>query len=185
MQAIACLGQNSSKLCVALSISVMNRTISVKQLSVEEISAERFQPFGQLIKPTADDKPYDANDAQLVLHNGTPRFYIMRLYHRGRKFHKITRHQHCTQCLGSLEGKDWWMAVAPACECEQPAIDEIKVFRIPGNCFIKLGLGTWHAGPYFEHDVVDFYNLELSDTNEVDHFTHNFLKSHNLELEIV
>jgi ureidoglycolate hydrolase len=87
--------------------------------------------------------------------------------------------------LGSLEGKDWWMAVAPACEHEQPAIDDIKVFRIPGNCFIKLELGTWHAGPYFEHDVVDFYNLELSDTNEVDHFTYDLKESHNLELEIV
>ena len=49
----------------------------------------------------------------------------------------------------------------------------------------KLEVATWHAGPYFEHEFVDFYNLELSDTNVVDHFTHNFLNSHQLEFEIV
>ncbi|MEC4813176.1 MAG: Ureidoglycolate hydrolase, partial [Scytonema sp. PMC 1069.18] len=27
--------------------------------------------------------------------------------------------------------------------------------------------------------------LELSDTNVVDHFTHSFLKSHNLEFEMI
>jgi hypothetical protein len=29
--------------------------------------------------------------------------------------------------------------------------------------------GTWHAGPFFEDDEINFINLELSDTNEVDH----------------
>ncbi|HBL58061.1 MAG TPA: Ureidoglycolate hydrolase, partial [Cyanobacteria bacterium UBA8803] len=96
-----------------------------------------------------------------------------------------TRHVQCTQCLGALEGKDWWMAVAPPSQGQQPEIEAVKAFWIPGNCFIKLEMGTWHAGPYFDHDVVDFYNLELSDTNEVDHFSHDFLKSHHLEFEIV
>ncbi|MBD0313443.1 MAG: Ureidoglycolate hydrolase, partial [Microcoleus sp. T3-bin5] len=48
-----------------------------------------------------------------------------------------------------------------------------------------LDVGTWHAGPYFDADFVDFYNLELSDTNVVDHFTFDFVKDHNLEFEIV
>jgi ureidoglycolate hydrolase len=132
-----------------------------------------------------DSKSYDTEDAQLNLQNGTPRFYIMRLHHKGRKFHKITRHVQCTQCLGSLEGKDWLIAVAPPRDTEQPALEEIVAFRIPGNCFIKLEVGTWHAGPYFDHAFVDFYNLELSDTNIVDHFTHNFLTSNQLEFEFI
>ena len=37
----------------------------------------------------------------------------------------------------------------------------------------------------FEADFVDFYNLELSDTNVVDHFSFDFVKHHNLEFEIV
>lgn len=163
----------------------MSQPITVKKLVSEWITSEKFRPFGQLITPTADGKPYDESDAQLNLQNGTPRFYIMQLHQRGHRFHKITRHSLCTQCLGSLEGKDWLIAVAPPTATPQPAIEEIVAFRIPGNCFIKLATGTWHAGPYFDHEVVNFYNLELSDTNEVDHFSHDFRQSHGTEFAIV
>lgn len=57
------------------------------------------------------------------------------------------------------------------------------VFQIPGNCFIKLDVGTWHPGPYFDDQFVDFYNLELSDTNINDYEIYNF-RNNNLELEI-
>ncbi|MEM1172536.1 MAG: ureidoglycolate lyase [Cyanobacteria bacterium P01_H01_bin.35] len=163
----------------------MSKSIVVKQLVAQEITPVNFRPFGQVILASEDGKKYDRDDAQLNLENGTTRFYIMRLKKRGRKFTKITRHLQCTQCLGSLEGKEWLMAVAPPCAEETPKLEDVIAFKIPGNCFIKLEVGTWHAGPYFKQDFVDFYNLELSDTNVVDHFTHDFAKSHNLELEIV
>lgn len=157
----------------------------VQQLQAKWITPENFQPYGQAIFASIDGKPYDTEDAQLSLQNGIPRFYLMRLQHRGRKFHTITRHEQCTQCLGSLEGKDWLIAVAPPNNTNVPALEDITAFQIPGNCFIKLDVGTWYAGPYFEHEVVDFYNLELADTNIIDHFTHNFLKSHQIQFEIV
>ncbi|ALF55661.1 Ureidoglycolate hydrolase [Nostoc piscinale CENA21] len=164
----------------------MSTSQTVQQLKVELITPENFQGYGQVIFASKDGKAFDAEDAQLNLQNGTPRFYIMRLEKRGRKFNKITRHIKCTQCLGSLEGKDWFIAVCPPHnELDEPVLSEIAAFRIPGNCFIKLNEGTWHAGPYFDHEVVDFYNLELADTNVVDHFTHDFRQSHQLEFEMV
>lgn len=164
----------------------MSQSLLLKQLPAQLITVENFCPFGQVIFPSQDGKGFDAEDAQLNLQNGNPRFYIMHLTHRGREFHKITRHVQCTQCLGSLAGKDWLIAVAPPNNnTDEPAIEQISAFRIPGNCFIKLEAGTWHAGPYFDHDFVDFYNLELADTNVVDHFTHDFSQSHKLEFEFV
>jgi ureidoglycolate hydrolase len=164
----------------------MNRSKIIQQLQAKLITPENFKCYGQVISASEDGKAFDGEDAQLNLKNGIPRFYIMRLQDRGRKFHTITRHVECTQCLGSLEGKDWLIAVAlPNNHVNEPALDEIVAFRIPGNCFIKLNAGTWHSGPYFEHETVDFYNLELSDTNVVDHFTHNFLNSHQMEFEII
>ena len=77
------------------------------------------------------------------------------------------------------------MAVCPPSLTTQPDIDRLAAFRIPGDCFIKLDVGTWHAGPYFEHQQVDFYNLELSNTNIVDHCTYNFSTKQNIEFEIV
>ncbi len=163
----------------------MSSTSIVKQLRAKLITLENFQPYGQLITPSPDGKPYDLTDAQLKFNNGIPRFYIMGLNHRGRKFTKITRHNLCTQCLGSLAGKDWYIAVAPPNSDTKPEINKMAAFHIPGDCFIKLEVGTWHAGPYFDHETVDFYNLELSDTNIRDHFTYNFLTQQQLEFEIV
>ncbi|NEP09706.1 MAG: Ureidoglycolate hydrolase [Symploca sp. SIO1A3] len=163
---------------------IVAKANTIVQLPANPVTKENFRQYGQVIFASENEKPYDFEDAQLNLENGTPRFYIMRLQKKGRKFESITRHSQCTQCLGSLEGKDWFMAVAPPNEAEEPVLEAISAFQIPGNCFIKLEVGTWHAGPYFDHDFVDFYNLELSDTNVVDHFTHNFLKSHQLGFEI-
>jgi ureidoglycolate hydrolase len=109
----------------------------------------------------------------------------MTLEAKGTRFRTITRHQRCTQCLGALEGKDWFMAVAPPGAAEQPDPSKIRAFYIPGNCFIKLEVGTWHAGPYFSHPAVNFYNLELSDTNITDHQTCNLAREFGLEFEIV
>ncbi|MEM9542687.1 MAG: ureidoglycolate lyase [Cyanobacteria bacterium P01_E01_bin.42] len=159
--------------------------MNFKKLATKKIETDNFAPFGQLILPARDGKPYDEDDAQLNLKNGTPRFYIMRLQQRGRKFSQITRHRLCTQCLGSLDGQEWFIAVAPPCQADRPKIDNIVAFRIPGDCFIKLEAGTWHAGPYFDPEIVAFYNLELSNTNEIDRHTHDFLKSDELEFEIV
>ncbi|MBE9181015.1 ureidoglycolate lyase [Oculatella sp. LEGE 06141] len=163
----------------------MTQSTSTLALPIQRLSAAAFQPYGQVIFASSDGKPYDADDAQLTLDRGIPRFYIMRLHRRGRTFSHITRHVHCTQCLGSLEGKPWLMAVAPPSNTSKPDLKAIAAFQIPGNCFIKLHLGTWHAGPYFEQDVIDFYNLELSDTNVTDHFTHNLLESDGIEFEMV
>ncbi|ERT05757.1 ureidoglycolate hydrolase family protein [Lyngbya aestuarii BL J] len=163
----------------------MSESITVQQLTAEWITPEIFKPYGQVISASTDGKTYDETDAQLNLKNGVPRFYIMRLHKRGRQFNKITRHIECTQCLGSLEGKEWLMAVAPPSEGNEPDVNKLKAFRIPGNCFIKLEVGTWHAGPYFDDEQIDFYNLELSNTNIVDHFSYDFIKSKNLQFEIV
>jgi ureidoglycolate hydrolase len=159
--------------------------METRSLTANWITAETFRPFGQLIQASADGKTYDTEDAQLQLQNGIPRFYIMRLKKRGRRFDRITRHTKCTQCLGSLEGKDWLIAVAPSSDQLQPNLDDITAFRIPGNCFIKLEVGTWHAGPYFDAAVIDFYNLELSDTNVTDHHTCNLDSLYGVQFEII
>jgi len=79
--------------------------------------------------------------------------------------------------------QEWLIAVALTTDVPQP-LEEITAFGF-GNYFIKLNQGTWHAGPYFDDEFVDFYNLELSDTNINDHHTYNFGQRDSLELEIV
>lgn len=147
------------------------------ELQVEDLSPAAFAAYGQVIAPTPDGQPYGLADAQLDLSQGIPRFYIMHLEHRGLAFSLITRHERCTQCLGSLAvNQPWYLAVAPPSVQPEPEPQSLRAFRITGPCFIKLHIGTWHAGPFFEAATMDFYNLELSDTNVVDHTTYDFQK---------
>lgn len=159
--------------------------IQLLWLTALPITVETFAPYGQVVFPAEDGKPFDDRDAQLVLDNGTPRFYIMRLTQRGRKFKAIARHSLCTQCLGSLGGQEWFLAVAPPSPEAIPNRDRLTAFRIGGDCFVKLALGTWHAGPYFEAEAADFYNLELSDTNIADREMYDFSQQEGLEFQIV
>ncbi len=53
------------------------------------------------------------------------------------------------------------------------AKQDVCACRIPPGVFVKLHEATWHAGPFFsDRQHMDFYNLELADTNIVDHHTH-------------
>jgi ureidoglycolate hydrolase len=62
----------------------------------------------------------------------------------------------------------------------EPDPAAIRAFRIPGDRAVKLHVGTWHAGPYFAAETADFYNLELADTNVVDHETCDLARSFGL-----
>ena len=92
-----------------------------------------------------------------------------------------------TQCLGSIGGHVWYLGVAKSSVVDSneikddtgkkivqsrsghsyvpPAIEDVQVFKISGSKFLKLNRGTWHAGPLFKAAAMDFYNLELSNTN--------------------
>jgi ureidoglycolate hydrolase len=139
-------------------------------LTVSDLTSDAFAPFGTIGLPLGDGA-HGAGDVPLDLSHGKPRFYIMRLEGRaGLTFEVMARHDRVTQCLGTIDGLPWLIAVAAA-ELAAPAVGDIRAFRIPPNCFIALERGTWHAGPYFSEGRRDFYNLELADTNTADYTT--------------
>lgn len=123
------------------------------------------------------------------------RFYIMRLKDRELKFRTITHHASVTQCLGAIGGGTWYLGVAKSTVVDDvnegggimkqsvvkslcghfyvpPEVNEVRVFKIEGSKFLKLHRGTWHAGPLFLDEMMDFYNLELNNTNVST--SHNF-----------
>jgi len=154
--------------------------LPVRMLDLHELTDHGFAPYGQVIAPlrtggqgaeTQYDPETSASEAKLVLHHGEPRLWIMHLPHVGLGFSRIARHRRVTQCLGSLGGKEWLIAVAPPgdpSDDARPRIEDIVAFRVPGDRLIKLHVGTWHAGPHFVHDDCQFINLENLDTNRRD-----------------
>jgi ureidoglycolate hydrolase len=167
-----------------LTRGVAQAEIRRQVLPLALATPETFFRYGQVILPTEDGLPYGPHDAQLELSQGTPRFYAMRLHHRSMVFRQITRHSRVTQCLGAMMGRDWMLGVAaPDGARDTPNLETIRGFLIPGDRFVKLHAGTWHAGPYFADEAANFYNLELADTNMVDHQTCNLHEAFGLEFE--
>src|SRR4029077_21077956 len=91
-------------------------------IPAQALDAKLFAPFGEVIYPRAagsqfDVNPYDpetsAEEPSLTLTNGTRRLWSMRLKTTGLVFSKRARQRRVTQCLGSLQGKEWFVAVAP------------------------------------------------------------------------
>ncbi|GBG00477.1 ureidoglycolate hydrolase [Raphidocelis subcapitata] len=175
----AVAGRRASRRPAVPVSAVASADVKTITLKAQRITPEAFAPFGQLIGATEDGKVFDSEDAQLVLDRGTPRFYLMRLPARkpALTFDRITFHAQCTQCLGVLQAHPWYMAVArPSGGVEAyPRVEDLAVFEVPHGVYVKMDCGTWHAGPFFEGvDHLDFYNLELSDTNVTDHNTHKY-----------
>jgi ureidoglycolate hydrolase len=151
-------------------------------IPIVEATAESFAPYGQLIEPrhvmgqfiNPNYQPWtNPNEAQLTLGTGrdTPRLWIMHLPRRGMSFTQMARHRRVTQCLGSLDGQPWFLAVAPAgdlSDAGRPGLEDIVGIRVPASTILKLGIGTWHAGPHFDQEGCTFLNLEHMDTRERD-----------------
>ncbi|ODN69481.1 ureidoglycolate lyase [Methylobrevis pamukkalensis] len=162
----------------------------VRPLAIEDLTPEAFEAFGTVIPPMEDGVEFGAQDAALDLTQGTPRFYTMRIPGRGLVCKQITRHRHVTQTLASAGGHDWVMAVAPPRDLDDPdaapVLEEIRAFRIPGDTAVMLLAGAWHAGPLFEAGAErSFFNLELADTNIVDHHTVKLTERYGVMLELV
>jgi ureidoglycolate lyase len=148
-------------------------TVETIDLRIERPTPENFAPYGTLIEVAEDGKLFGPDEAQLVLDRGTPRFYIMKLRQREMGFRQITRHLAVTQCLASVGGKPWIIALAPPDAPDDPQglpdMSRVRAFRIAGDQAIMIGRSTWHAGPFFDEPALGFFNLELADTNQVDH----------------
>ena len=64
------------------------------------------------------------------------------------------------------------------------APQDIRAFRIPGDVAVMLHTGTWHAGPLFEAAEMSFFNLELADTNVVDHHSCDLTSRYGLVIQL-
>jgi ureidoglycolate hydrolase len=160
------------------------RVLTAIKLPAQNLEPKSFAPYGEIIRPHASSVETGVEDPKLTL-NGTPRLWIMDLRKRGLVFAAMARHRRVTQCLGSMLGKEWFIGVAPPndlADGTRPELDRIAAFRIPGDCVIKLHVGTWHAGPHFVHDECLFFNLENIDTNERDFDTSELPNEYQIQV---
>ena len=117
-------------------------------IRAQDLTDESFASYGDIIKPRLSGEQFDRANSydpskehthvKLVMTNGEPTLRIMHQRLRGLMFSKMARHRKVSQCLGSLQGKEWFMAVAaPTSNDASPRLGDITAFRIPGDRIIK------------------------------------------------
>ncbi|MCC6434103.1 MAG: Ureidoglycolate hydrolase, partial [Acidimicrobiales bacterium] len=108
---------------------------AITALRAQPLGAERLAPYGEVLAATEDGVAAGDLDAALDLSRGRPRFYLMQLRDKAPRFDRITRHRAVTQCLASVGGAPWWLAVAPPLDVEDPAatpdLDRLAAFEVP------------------------------------------------------
>ena len=144
--------------------------MSMETLTALSLDQCDFTRFGTAILPVDDMTPHSSCDAELKFNGDNLRYYVMRLHRRAAVLGSMTRHIQATQCLGSADAQPWWLAVATAkLQSEQLDHSTVQLVKVQPGEAVKLHQGTWHAGPFFLATTALFFNLELSDTNLVDH----------------
>ena len=144
--------------------------MSMETLTALSLDQCDFTRFGTAILPVDDMTPHSSCDAELKFNGDNLRYYVMRLHRRAAVLGSMTRHIQATQCLGSADAQPWWLAVATAkLQSEQLDQSTVQLVKVEPGEAVKLHQGTWHAGPFFLATTALFFNLELSDTNLVDH----------------
>ena len=116
-------------------------------IRVQDLTDEAFTPYGNIIKPRVSGEQFDrayfydpskeCTHVNLVMTNGEPTLRIMHQRLRGFAVSKIAPHHRVSQCLGSLQGKEWFMAVAAPTNGDlQPRLEDITAFRMerPYRC---------------------------------------------------
>ncbi|MBD0860671.1 ureidoglycolate lyase [Gordonia sp. zg691] len=156
----------------------MTGVVPARRIPIQNLTDDAFAPFGAVLTAVPDGDSPREGERLLDLSRGTPRFYLMALQDRPARFDSITRHRSVTQVLASVGGGEWMIAVAPPGAVDdpedRPGADDVKVFRVGGDAAVLLHRGTWHAGPFFAPEQMSFFNLELDDTNQVDHQNFSF-----------
>jgi ureidoglycolate lyase len=145
--------------------------VTARTLTPVATTPAAFAPFGEVIACGVD-----APAGALRLDGGDARLWVMAVRDRplvdgAFPVESITRHRRVTQCLASADGEPWFLAVAPPDADPSTDPDCVTAFVVPRGTALLLHVGTWHAGPFSRTDGARFFNLELVDTNDVDHDT--------------
>ncbi|KAK7846492.1 hypothetical protein CFP56_007885 [Quercus suber] len=137
----------------------------VVEVKAIEATTDSFEEYGQVIEASPDGDEFGPQDAQLDLS-------------------RVSNLNDSLSGLYSIKDDTGGNNEIVQSRCGHfyvpPAVESVRVFRVEGSKFLKLNRGTWHAGPLFKADTMDFYNLELSNTNVVDHTTHNFKRENGV-----
>jgi ureidoglycolate lyase len=126
----------------------------VKIVSVEDVSAEEFAPYGQIMGrehgdpyETLDHLLYYTKDADLGPENEKVDGGLLVCNPNGRNIKYLERHPETAENFVPIEGECVFL-MAPADNAKKlPDISRLRAFYLNGSLGVALHKGTWHWPP--------------------------------------
>ena len=127
--------------------------MEVYEITLEKVSDELFDPFGQLLCEKNGDPDFtgDGMESWALNFSSEQNVELMfnRFHYKAFEFSMLERHFHVTQTFLPLGGMPMVMIVSePTSPGGQPSIPDprdIRAFYIDGNIGVMLWKATWHA----------------------------------------
>src|SRR2546423_5982783 len=146
----------------------------VVRLPVQEMTRERFAPFGVLL---------DRRGAvELDLGGGSPAMTGATSERRPFRFEFMARHRRTMQVFSPLVESRSIICVAPPSAL--PALDEIAAFYVNGRLPYAYHKGTWHTPPFALDEWASYLVVDRSGTLDDDYELVDLRAIHDCVFEI-
>lgn len=120
----------------------------MRDLVLEQITAERFAPFGLLLSParTGDRRVELIEELQNLRTTARPRLGLVSVRAASLPLHatEMERHVHSSQTFIPITAADYLVLVAPHDPDGHPDAGQLRAFRVPGDVGIHYHADTWH-----------------------------------------
>lgn len=114
--------------------------MTVVRLAVQEMTRERFAPYGILLD--------SRGSVEIDLGTGAPSLTGATSERRAFEFQFMARHKRTMQVFSPLASSRAIICVAPPSPRDAPAREEIVAFLVNGRLPYAYHKGTWHTPPF-------------------------------------
>jgi ureidoglycolate hydrolase len=147
----------------------------VVRLSVQEMTRERFAPYGILLD--------SRGTVELDLGGGQPAMTGATSERRPFSFEFMARHQRTMQVFSPLVESQSIICVAPPGGAA-PAVDAIVAFHVNGRLPYAYHKGTWHTPPFALGEWASYLVVDRGGTLDDDYELVNLRTVYNCMFEI-
>ena len=148
----------------------------VVRLPVQEMTRERFAPFGVLLD--------SRGSVEIDLGAGAPSLTGTTSERRAFEFRFMARHRRTMQVFSPLATSQSIICVAPPSERSAPAVDEIVAFFVSGMLPYVYHKGTWHTPPFAVNEWASYLVVDRAGTLDSDYELIDLQAIHDCTFEI-
>ena len=146
------------------------------RLPVQEMTRERFAPFGILIDIRGS--------VEIDLGEGAQSLTGATSERRALEFQFMARHRRTMQVFSPLASSQSIICVAPPSERGAPEVDEIVAFLVNGRLPYAYHKGTWHTPPFAVGEWASYLVVDRAGTLDSDFELVDLKAVHDCAFEI-